>query len=192
MKIQTSHTLELFGCLAWVHILKNRRHKLEPKSQEMIFIGYELGSKGYQFWDAAHRHFEISHDVKFEETQFPTKEMNLTQSTLVPLSDHQFPESDNEYDSSGLDLVNLAQPPTKPPSPGLSALGPPASSSQSARPPSPPCPTPGSTRLIDTLTRCGDCSTFNLQHLNILFVLQKNDKSQSNKLDLLQTVSTTF
>ena len=79
----------------------------------MIFIGYEPGSKGYQFWDAAHWHFEISHDVKFEETQFPAKEMKLTQSTPAPLSDFQIPESDNESDSSGLDLVTLAQPPTR-------------------------------------------------------------------------------
>ena len=66
-KPNISH-LRVFGCLAWVHILKKRRHKLEPKSRAMIFVGYETGSKGYQFWDAAHQHFVISHDVKFEET----------------------------------------------------------------------------------------------------------------------------
>ena len=44
----------VFGCLAWVHILKKCRHKLKPKSQEMIFVRYKPGSKGYQFWDAAH------------------------------------------------------------------------------------------------------------------------------------------
>ena len=52
-KPDISH-LRVFGCLAWVHILKKRRHKLKLKSQEMIFIGYKLGSKGSQFWDAAH------------------------------------------------------------------------------------------------------------------------------------------
>ena len=62
--------LRVFGCQGWVHILKKRRHKLEPKSQEMIFIGYEPGSKGYQFWDAAHQCIEISRDVKFNETLF--------------------------------------------------------------------------------------------------------------------------
>ena len=39
----------------------------------------------------------------------------------APLSDHQILESDTESDSSGLDLVKLAQPPTRPPSPGQSA-----------------------------------------------------------------------
>ena len=53
IKPNISH-LRLFRCLAWVHILKKRRHKLEPKSQAMISVGYEDGSKGYVFWDAAH------------------------------------------------------------------------------------------------------------------------------------------
>ena len=47
-KPNISH-LRVFGCLAWVHILKKRRHKLQPKSRAMIFVGYEPGSKGYQF-----------------------------------------------------------------------------------------------------------------------------------------------
>ena len=57
-KPNISH-LRVFGCLAWVHILKKRRHKLQPKSRAMIFVGYEPGSKGYQFWDTAHQCFEI-------------------------------------------------------------------------------------------------------------------------------------
>ena len=104
----------------------------------MIFVGYEPGSKGYQFWDTAHQHFKMSRDVKFDETQFPVKELKLTQSNPAPLSDRQIPESDNESDSLGLDLVNLAQPPTRPLTPGLPASG--LLQSQSGRPPSPPLP----------------------------------------------------
>ena len=52
-KPNISH-LRVFSCLAWVHILTKRRHKLQLKSQAMIFVGYEPGSKGYQFWDTAH------------------------------------------------------------------------------------------------------------------------------------------
>ena len=66
-KPNISH-LRVFRCLAWVHILKKRRHKLQPKSRARIFVVYEPGSKGYQFWDAAHQRFKISRDVKFEET----------------------------------------------------------------------------------------------------------------------------
>ena len=98
-KLNISH-LQVFWYLVWVHILKKWRHKLGPKRQEMIFIGYELGSKGYQFWDTAHWHFEISHDVKFKETHFPAKEMNLTQPAPAPVSSCQIPELDNKSDSS--------------------------------------------------------------------------------------------
>ena len=84
----------------------------------MIFVGYELGSKGYQFWDAALRHFKISHDVKFEETQFPVRETTLTQLTLALASDQTISLLDINHDKLGLDLVKLAQPPTRPTSPG--------------------------------------------------------------------------
>ena len=135
-KLNISH-LRVFGCLAWVHILKKRRHKLEPKSKAMIFVGYEPGSKGYHFWDAAHQRFEISRDVKFKETQFPAKESKLTQSIPAPLGNCQIPKSDNGSDSLGLDLVNIAQPPTMPHTPGQTASG---SNPPSARPPSPHLP----------------------------------------------------
>ena len=65
----------------------------------MIFVGYEPGSKGYQFWDAAHQCFEISHDVKFEETLFPAKEAKLTKSNRASLNDPPISESDNESDN---------------------------------------------------------------------------------------------
>ena len=87
----------------------------------MIFVGYELGSKGYQFWDAAHQCFKISHDVKFKKTLFPVKEMKLKNLNLAPVDDQPISTSDNESDYLGLDLVP-AQPPTRPPSQGQSAL----------------------------------------------------------------------
>ena len=37
----------------------------------MTFIGYEPGSKGYQFWDKDSRSIIISRDVKFDESKFP-------------------------------------------------------------------------------------------------------------------------
>ena len=65
--------------------------------------------------------------------------MTQAQPDLAPLSDRQIPESDNESDSLGLDLVKLAQPPTRPPSPGQSAPRLPAMPPQ---PPAVPSPVP--------------------------------------------------
>ena len=61
----------IFRCSAYVTINKKKRRKLDLKSQEMTFIGYEQGSKGYQFWDKDSRSVVISHDVKFNESKFP-------------------------------------------------------------------------------------------------------------------------
>ena len=47
--------------------------------------------------------------------------MIQTQPDPAPLSNCQIPESGMESDSLGLDLVKLAQPPTRPPSPGQSS-----------------------------------------------------------------------
>ena len=100
----------------------------------MIFVGYEPGSKGYQFWDAAHQHFEISHHVKTKETLFPAKEVKLTKSKIQPIF-----ESDSESDTLGLELVIPAQTPSRPPSPGLSVLRP---KSQKQSHPNPPIAPP--------------------------------------------------
>ena len=105
----------------------------------MIFINYEQGSKGYVFWDQAHQCIKISCDVKFNETQFPAKEEIQAQPDLAPLSDCQIPESDNESNSLRLDLVKLAQTPTRPPIPGESASRQPVMTPQ---PPVVPPPVP--------------------------------------------------
>ena len=93
----------------------------------MIFVGYEPGSKGYQFWDAAHHHIEISSNVKFDETLFPVKEVTTSWASEndLPIS-----ESDNESDNLGLELVIPAQSSPWPPSPGQSALRPSGSQMQ--------------------------------------------------------------
>ena len=42
---------KVFGCLAYVFIFKEDcQNKLLAKAKEATFIGYEKGTKGYQFW----------------------------------------------------------------------------------------------------------------------------------------------
>ena len=108
----------------------------------MIFVGYEPDSKGYQFWDAAHQCIEISHDVKFNETLFPAKEVTNSRASM---NDPPISESDNESDTSGLEIVIPAQPSPRPPSPGQSALRPSGSQMQThLNPPiAPPVVPPG-------------------------------------------------
>ena len=60
-----------FGCQAYVFIPKDRQaNKLTPKSEDMIFIGYEPGTKGYCFWLKIRRTVVISSTAAFDEFDF--------------------------------------------------------------------------------------------------------------------------
>ena len=52
-----------------VHMKHTKRHlsKLEDRSQPMLFIGYELGTKAYRCFDSVNFKVTISRDLIFEE-----------------------------------------------------------------------------------------------------------------------------
>ena len=47
--------LRVFGCDAYVHVPKEKRTKLDNKSERCIFIGYKDGLKGYKLWNPGTR-----------------------------------------------------------------------------------------------------------------------------------------
>ena len=59
--------LRVFGCPAYMHISGDERSKLDPKSKQCIFLGFEKGVKGYKLWDPLARKVVISRDVIFDE-----------------------------------------------------------------------------------------------------------------------------
>ena len=63
----------VFGCLAYVHVPQGKRQKLDPRSVQMTFVGYEPGSKGYRLWNPTTRTIVLSRDVTFNERSFPAK-----------------------------------------------------------------------------------------------------------------------
>ena len=60
--------LRIFGLLVHVKVTANVG-KLEDRSQVMVFVGYEQGSKAYRCIDPATRKISISRDVIFEESK---------------------------------------------------------------------------------------------------------------------------
>jgi hypothetical protein len=65
-KPEVSH-LKIFGFPVFIHILKEKRNKLEPSGKKGIFVGYCEVSKAFRIYIPGHRHIEISRDVTFDE-----------------------------------------------------------------------------------------------------------------------------
>jgi hypothetical protein len=67
-KPEVSH-LKIFGCPVFIHILKEKRNKMEPSGKKGIFVGYCEVSKAFIIYIPGHRHIEISRDVTFDEEE---------------------------------------------------------------------------------------------------------------------------
>jgi hypothetical protein len=65
-KPKVSH-LKIFGCPVFVHILKERRTKLDPSGKKGIFVGYSEVSKAFRIYIPGYHHIEIIIDVTFDE-----------------------------------------------------------------------------------------------------------------------------
>jgi hypothetical protein len=63
------HHMHTFGCVAHVKQGNKRLAKLEDCSTPIIFIGYEQGSKAWQFYDTVSRRVHMSCATVFKETR---------------------------------------------------------------------------------------------------------------------------
>ena len=70
--------LRVFGCDAYA-LIKDHHHKLHPKGEKCILVGYETNSKAYRLWNHAKHKIIISRDVKFNE---PTSQL-VPSSTII-------------------------------------------------------------------------------------------------------------
>ncbi|KAK3022595.1 hypothetical protein RJ639_046200 [Escallonia herrerae] len=61
--------LRVFGCIAYAHIDKEERKKLDSKSQKCVFIGYGGDEYGYRLWDYEHNKIIRNRDVIFDESR---------------------------------------------------------------------------------------------------------------------------
>ncbi|KAJ0795409.1 putative RNA-directed DNA polymerase [Helianthus annuus] len=59
--------LRIFGSIAYSHIPKQHRGKLDDKVEKTIFIGYSENSKGYRLYNPTTNKVIISRDVTFDE-----------------------------------------------------------------------------------------------------------------------------
>ena len=59
--------LRVFGCLAFVHVPKEKRKKLDYRATPGIFVGYSISTKQYFVYDSLARTLHRSRDVVFRE-----------------------------------------------------------------------------------------------------------------------------
>lgn len=60
--------LKVFGCIAYTHVPKEKRGKLDMKSQKNVLVGYAVN--GYRLWDIYNNIVVIARDIIFDEKNF--------------------------------------------------------------------------------------------------------------------------
>ena len=82
--------LKVFGCACWPHLHPYNKHKLEYRSKQCVFLGYNPLHKGSKCLHIPTNRVYISRDVVFDETVFPFS--TLTSPTDTPVTElHSFP-----------------------------------------------------------------------------------------------------
>nr|AFP55546.1 gag-pol polyprotein [Rosa rugosa] len=69
VSIPSSNTLpaRVFGCVAYVHLYKNQRSKLDARALKCVFVGYGSHQKGYKCYHPQSQKFYVTMDVSFSE-----------------------------------------------------------------------------------------------------------------------------
>lgn len=92
-KPEVSH-LRVF---AYVHIEKDERSKLDPKSQKCVFLGYGTNFKGYRLYDMEKQTLCHSRNVRFDETATAFKlEQPCESEELVKLQSWETEDTSSE------------------------------------------------------------------------------------------------
>ena len=78
--------LRVWGCLAYVHVQKDKRESFGSHMEKCIFVGYPAGYKGWQFYNPITKKFIISERAEFDERYFPGTQMTTMNSIPTPTS----------------------------------------------------------------------------------------------------------
>jgi hypothetical protein len=85
--------LKVLGCLCFSYTRPYNKHKLEPRSQLCVFLGYGINQKGYKCLQLSTNKILVSRNVQFDELTFPFKDnspsnaySSLDDFSCVPLT----------------------------------------------------------------------------------------------------------
>ncbi|KAF8690661.1 hypothetical protein HU200_041034 [Digitaria exilis] len=138
--------LRTFGCVAYIRTTKPHLKKFDDRGTAAVFIGYELGSKAWRFYDPATRRAVVSRDIVFNEptawawkdetvdvgisSEFTIKDMETvyhdepTEASPIPMSPG--PATPAASTPHGTAMPTLPAPPTS--SPQVEFVSPPPDS----------------------------------------------------------------
>jgi hypothetical protein len=92
---------KVFGCVAYVFIPKQKRHKLDSISEKGIFVGYDIESKGYRVWLPGENKIVVRRDVKFMENQTWNHNINLIELlSNLNIEENNIAEEDSYIEKS--------------------------------------------------------------------------------------------
>ena len=109
---------KVFGCSAFVHVLEQKRSKLDSRSIKMVFVGYSSMSKAFRLWDPAEKKIVISCDVVFDEDLPNLKDEDISfpsSPTSIILNDDTASQPNGDpstsSSSSALEPTSVKLPP---------------------------------------------------------------------------------
>ena len=82
--------LRVFGCIAYVHILKKNRSKMDGKASKCILVGYASEQKTWRLINLENKELIISRDVIFDEKHFWRSSEHL-ETTNINARDLELP-----------------------------------------------------------------------------------------------------
>ena len=66
-KIHSVSHIKVFNCIAYAHVPKETRSKLDDKSEKYIVVGYDEQSRAYRLFNPITRKIIVNRDVVFKE-----------------------------------------------------------------------------------------------------------------------------
>ena len=115
--------LRVFGCAAYVHVQKDERRKLDPKTEKCVLLGYGSVQKGYRVYDHLTQKVFYSRNVKFneKETERPLVEEEEPAKRPLILDSVDESQSDGERGDQGESSTDAAPPAAAEPPPRRSS-----------------------------------------------------------------------
>lgn len=93
--------LRVFGCLAYTHIPKEKRNKLERQGRPGLFVGYFEEGEGYEFYDLEQGKFFVEESAQFWEDTFPGEELKDQLEEHMTTHDDFHSYEDDSFESEG-------------------------------------------------------------------------------------------